>query len=326
MVKICDLIEQAEASGKPFVSYEFFPPKTEKGVENLQARILDMQKRNPLFMDLTWGAGGSTADTTLDLVVDWKKKGLEPNMHLTCTNMDVSLVEKALETCKKEGIENIVALRGDPPAGEEAWTATEGGFNCALDLVKHMRKLYGDYFCISVAGYPEGHPNRISKIEAEDVAKLSESEKARLVENEEGVFVCRDEDYKKELAYLKEKVDAGADLILTQMFFDVNCFFQFVEECRAIGITVPILPGIMCVSNYGGFKRMTGFCKTRVPKELMERVEANKDDADAMKTLGVDLCTEISRKLVESKKVPGLHFYTLNQSASVYKIEDNLGL
>jgi len=184
--------------------------------------------------------------------------------------MPEKLLYEALEGAKKAGIDNIVALRGDPPKGAEAWTVAEGGLACALDLVKVIRAKYGDHFNISVAGYPEGHPNVIKKVEAG--AALTDSESRRMITLEDGDWVCYDADYKAELAYLKQKVDAGADMIITQMFFDVDVYLQFVRDCREIGISVPILPGIMLVQAYAGFKRMVAFAKTRVPKYILAEV------------------------------------------------------
>lgn len=160
----------------------------------------------------------------------------------------------------------------DPPAGEEAWEAVEGGFTCALDLVKYIRKTHGDYFGISVAAYPEGHPNNIKKVE--EGRELSASELTRVVTMEDGQYVCSDEDYATEIAYLKAKVDAGADFLITQMFFDVPLFLKFCEDCKTAGINVPVVPGLMLVQNYGGFMRMTKFCKSRVPEEFLSQVKA----------------------------------------------------
>ena len=168
---------------------------------------------NPLFTDMTWGAGGSTAELSLQLATHAHDHGHVSNMHLTCTNMEKDgdpkkAVHEALQACVENGIRNIVALRGDPPAGEEEWKAAEGGFTCALDLVEYIREHFGDTFGISVAGYPEGHPNAISEIE--DPAAMSEAEKARSSSFDGKVFTCKDDDYKKEMDYLKKKVDAGA--------------------------------------------------------------------------------------------------------------------
>jgi methylenetetrahydrofolate reductase (NADPH) len=237
--------------------------------------------------------------------------------------MPVELIGKALEGAKAAGISNIVALRGDPPKGQEEWKATEGGFNCALDLVRHMRKEYGNDFCISVAGYPEGHPTVITKVEPGTV--LSEGEQARLVTLDDGEYVCRDADYAKELAYLKEKVDAGADVIITQMFFDANVYLRFVADCRAAGIQVPIVPGVMVIQSHGGFLRMTAFCKSRVPAALRAALDAVKDDDAAVKAEGVRQGTALCRALLDGG-AGGLHFYTLNMEEVSFAILDNLGL
>lgn len=168
---------------------------------------------SPLFSDVTWGAGGSTADLTLDIAKQLRETGHVANMHLTCTNMEKDgdpkkAVHSALETAKSNGIMNIVALRGDPAHGQDEWKAAEGGFTCALDLVEYIRANFGSDFGISVAGYPEGHPNAISLIE--DPSTMSETEKARSSTEDGKVYTCRDEDYKKEMDYLKKKIDAGA--------------------------------------------------------------------------------------------------------------------
>uniref|UniRef100_A0A7S1C6C6 Methylenetetrahydrofolate reductase (NAD(P)H) n=1 Tax=Bicosoecida sp. CB-2014 TaxID=1486930 RepID=A0A7S1C6C6_9STRA len=316
--------KDGEPTGKPFIAFEYYPPRTDDGVANLYKRLGRMAQQEPLYVDFTWGAGGSTADLTLELTVESKKRfGLEPNMHLTCTNMPVEKITTALEGAKAAGITNIVALRGDPPAGEAKWEAVEGGFACALDLVKYIKEKHGDFFGISVAGYPEGHPSVINKVE--EGRALSDAEKGRVVTMEDGEYVCSDADFAAEIAYLKEKVDAGAELIITQMFFDVDVFVSFVAACRAAGIAVPILPGIMVIQAYGGFKRMTAFCKSRVPKEVHARLDAVKDDSEAVKRVGVEIGTEMSRALLAAG-VPGLHFYCLNLEKVVVGIMENLGL
>jgi methylenetetrahydrofolate reductase (NADPH) len=168
---------------------------------------------NPLFSDVTWGAGGSTADLTLEIATHLRETGHVSNMHMTCTNMEKDgdpklAVHSALKSAQKNGVRNIVALRGDPAAGQDEWKAADGGFTCALDLVVYMRENFGDEFGISVAGYPEGHPNAISEIN--DPSTMSETEAARSSTCDGKVFTCKDEDYKKEMDYLKKKVDAGA--------------------------------------------------------------------------------------------------------------------
>lgn len=291
-------------------------------------------KPRPTFCDITWGAGGTTADLTLDIAARMQSEvGVETMMHLTCTNMPVEQLDGALARCKEAGVTNILALRGDPPKGQvrilsffpflvssflsfltfkkkkrklkpqENFTAVEGGFACALDLVRHIRAKHGDFFGIAVAGYPEAHP---------DVIVLDDDEKMK-------------ENYAKDVAYLKEKCDAGADLVVTQLFYDVSLYFQFVKDCRAAGITVPIIPGIMPIMTYGGFKRMTSFCKTKVPAEIAAAVEAVKDDDDKVREYGIELGTAMCKELLASG-APGIHLYTLNLEKSPVAILENLGL
>lgn len=315
-----------DPSQPPKFSFEYFPPKTEKGIENLYNKVYRMSRQNPLFVDLTWGAGGSTSDLTMQMSTNFKKLfGVEVNMHLTCTNITADSVKQALVDARSNNITSICALRGDPPLGQEKWAATEDGFNCALDLVKFIRKEHGDHFSLAVAGYPEGHPNAITEVE--DPAKLSESELSRVFTDADGkLSVCTDEAFEKEMAYLKEKIDAGANLILTQLFYDVDVFVAFVKKCRAIGIDVPILPGIMPLASYGGFRRMTGFCRTRTTPEMEEAMLAVKDNDAEFKAYGIKLIVSICKKIWATGLVPALHFYCLNQHDTVFKILTELGV
>ena len=242
---------------------------------------------------------------------------------LNSTNMEEEKVTYALKELEEAGIRNICALRGDPPKGQEEWQATEGGFTCALDLVKHIKKLYGDYFNLSIAGYPEGHPNVIKEVENED--NLSETEKGRLVERDGKKYVCSDEDYKGEMDYLKKKVDAGGDMIITQMHFDTSVFLKFVQDCRDWGINVPIIPGLMLVQNYGGFCRMTDFCRTRVPQWIWDRLEPIKDDPEEVRAAGVEIGTRMCKELFAGG-AHGIHFYSLNLEKVTYGILNELGM
>lgn len=281
------------AEGKPFYSFEFFPPKTREGVENLYERLDRMSSLEPLFMDLTWGAGGTTAALTLEISGNAQSlSSAEIMMHLTCTNMPREMITEALDKAKKLGIRNILALRGDPPRGAESWEQCENGFAHALDLVKFIRQEHGDYFGIAVAGYPEGH------ITAESIDS--------------------------DIAHLKAKCDAGADFIVTQLFYDVDIYLQWVKKCRDAGIQLPIVPGIMPIQNYSGFKRMTGFCKTAVPKEIEDAIEPIKHDDAKVKSYGIELGIQMCRKLLAAGS-PGLHFYTLNLERSVNNILEGLG-
>merc|ERR1719326_2633463 len=326
--KIVDMISEWKSkTDAPFVSFEYFPPKTPEGVEKLHSTIEVMAKQDPLFMDFTWGAGGTTSELTLDLSTSAQEKhGVMVNMHLTCTNQVKEKCDFGLDGAKKAGICNIVALRGDPPKGQERWEVTEGGFACALDLVKYMRASYGSEFSIQVAGYPEGHPDRITKV-SEMTRPLSDREKMRLVDVDGEQFVCTDENYAIELDYLKQKCDAGGDVIITQLFYDMDVFKAWVADLRGAGITAPIFPGIMPLNAAGGFKRMTGFCKTRIPPAMAAKVaELSGDDKkEEFVEYGLQYLTDMCKQLVASKLVPGLHFYALNQSKRTFEIMERLG-
>merc|ERR1719446_484367 len=223
-----------------------------------------------MWIDVTWGAGGSTADKTLEICINaLKYHGLDVMMHLTCTNMEKEALHRALTTCKENGICNILALRGDPPAGVNAgeWKAVEGGFAYANDLVKYIRQEFGDYFCIAVAGYPEGHLEATS--------------------------------FDDDMKHLKEKVDAGADLIVTQLFYDNSTFLAYVDKCKKMGIDIPILPGIMPIQSYAGFNKMTSLCKTKVPEKIPVKLDAVKDDDEQVKTAGVEIAIEQCKELID---------------------------
>jgi methylenetetrahydrofolate reductase (NADPH) len=327
MPRVSDLLQREKshaldnADGVTW-SFEFFPPKTDAGVENLDSRLDRMRGMHPEFVDFTWGAGGSTSELTVDLCkMAQNKHKYVANMHLTCTNMERGKVEEALRVCKEHHIRNIVALRGDPPAGQAEWKATDTGFTCALDLIKYIREETGDHFCLSVSGYPECHPDQIpdyaAYLETGDISS---------------------EIQKHEMDYLKAKVDAGADVIITQMFYNAEKFLKWEKACRAAGIPdrVKILPGLLPIQNYGGFKRMTAFCKSFVSKELIDAVEAHKpaDDLegeekkaaeDAFKEFGVAQMTEMCRELLAGG-VRHLHFYTLNLDKSTTAVLRNLKL
>jgi len=302
MAKINEKLKiwQAEKPGVPWFSFEYFPPKTDLGVQNLYERFDRMAPLDPMWIDVTWGAGGSTADKTLEICINaLKYHGLNVMMHLTCTNMPKEKLKEALDTCKQNGIRNILALRGDPPGHLEAGAASagfkqcEGGFAYATDLVKYIRQEFGDYFCVAVAGYPEGHLEATS--------------------------------FDDDMKHLKEKVDAGSDLIVTQLFYDNDSFLEYVDKCRKMGITIPILPGIMPIQSYAGFNKMTTLCKTKVPPHIPEKLDAVKDDDEKVKDAGVQIAIDQCKELM-AKGTPGLHFYTLNLESSVMRIVQGLGL
>lgn len=266
---IKDKLALAEATGRPGISFEFFPPKTAQGVQNLYDRMDRMHGLGPSFIDITWGAGGRLAELTCEMVhVAQSVYGLETCMHLTCTDMPREKVDDALQSAFKAGCTNILALRGDPPREKEAWEQAKGGFRYARDLVQYIREKYGNHFDIGVAGYPEG---------------------------------CEDEeDPELLMKYLKEKVDAGGTFIITQMFYDADNFLDWVKKCRQAGIMVPIIPGIMPISTYAAFIRRTNWVKCAVPKGWMEALEPVKNDDAAVKQIGKALVSEMCRKLLEN--------------------------
>mmetsp|Transcript_5509 Transcript_5509/g.8141 ORF Transcript_5509/g.8141 Transcript_5509/m.8141 type:complete len:593 (-) Transcript_5509:3-1781(-) len=297
MVKIIDKINEHIEQGKEFFSFEYFPPKTDRAVRNLYGRISRMIQLNPSFIDITWGAGGSTSDLTIEIGKNSQTLGCTTQIHMTCTNMKKSDIIKAIQQAKDCGIQNILCLRGDPPKaleeGNEEWVQTEGGLSYAVDLVKLIREHFGDYFGICVAGYPEGHPQG---------------------------------SYEDDLKYLKQKVDAGADFVITQLFYDVDQFLKFVNDAREMGIKVPILPGIMPIHNYEAWKRMTTFCKTKIPDHILEDLKSvNTDDDAEMKKFGIKVCVNMIRKLFNNG-VRGVHLYTLNLERSCSEILKELDL
>ena len=293
-MKIIDSIEKRREDGlSPFLSLEFFPAKTEDSLSALKNRIHSLNHLlGPLFIDLTWGSGGKTFNESLALSA-WAKKysGCEVMMHLTLTNISLKTIDLALEKAKEAGIMNILALRGDPPNGQECWTHSIEEFKYASDLVRHIKSKYGDYFGISVAGYPEGHT------ETNDVDL--------------------------NIQHLKQKIDAGADFVITQLFYDVKVFINYVKKCREAEITVPIIPGIMPIQTYQGFHRMVSMCQIKVPQRILDKLEEIKDNDDQVKAFGVEVAFEMCQELIEFG-VDGLHFYTLNQENSVSKILNQL--
>ncbi|CEI89669.1 Putative Methylenetetrahydrofolate reductase [Rhizopus microsporus] len=293
-MKVIDKIKKAEAENRSFWSFEYFPPKTPQGVQNLYDRMERMQRYGPEFIDVTWGAGGTSAELTTEIVATAQSVyGLETMMHLTCTNMPIQQIDDALEAAKKCGCQNILALRGDPPKGQANWESCEDGFEHAIDLVRYIRKKYGDYFCIAVAGHPEGH---IDNPDKED-----------------------------DLLRLKEKVDAGADLVVTQLFFDVDIFIEFYKKARAIGITVPILPGVFPIQNYSGLKRVIAFNDNFVPQKIWDDLEPIKDDDTAVKEYGINLAVEFIKRFREVG-INGFHLYTFNLERSSRLVLERLDL
>ena len=250
----------------------------------------------PEFVDITFRMG--SADLTYQLVdTVHSYMGLETCMHLTCTNMPASQVDEALSQARKHGCRNILALRGDPPLGTDNWQGHADGFSWAEQLVRHIRATHGDYFCIAVTGFPEGH-----------------------IENTDGE--------EAEMRRLKEKIDAGADLIMTQMFYDFDIFKSWVKKVRAVGITVPIVPGVMPIQNYGGFARAVARFKTKVPQSFYAALEPVKEDDAKVREVGTRLVGDMCRSMLEDPELDlwGLHIYTMNLERGPRMLLDYLGL
>lgn len=265
-----------------------------------------MAKFNPLFVAITWGAGGSTAARSLELAISCQNDhGMTTCLHLTCTNMEREILDDALEKAYTAGIRNILALRGDPPRGQEYWVPSAGEFRYAVDLVKYIRRKYGDYFCIGVAAYPEGH------------ADGSAPEKQHPL---------------LDLPFLREKVQAGADFILTQIFYSVPNFISFEKMLRTdesgLFTTMPIIPAVMPIQSYQSFRRMTKLTNASVPPELLARIEKVKADDEAVKHLGVEVAVEMIKQIRSgtNQRCMGSHLCTFNLERSVAFILEKTGM
>ncbi|MCJ1385408.1 hypothetical protein MMC17_008531 [Xylographa soralifera] len=302
MEKITDKIAALPPHGTYF-SLEFFPPKTDMGTSNLQARLSRMSRAlHPLFITITWGAGGSTSSRSLELAeICQRQLGLTTCLHLTCTNTNQRVVDEALKAAKDIGVRNILALRGDPPREHEYRSEEqemEGAekFVWAADLVLYIRRTHGDYFCIGVAGYPEGHSDESCPI---------------------------DQDPVHDMPYLVEKVQAGADFIMTQLFYDVDAYLSYVDLVRnyregVLG-TIPIIPGLMPIQNYQILKRTTKLSHAKLPNRILQRLEEIKGDDEEVKRVGVEIISEIVDELKRVTVIGprGYHFYTLNLEKAV---------
>ncbi|KAK3391048.1 methylenetetrahydrofolate reductase-domain-containing protein [Podospora didyma] len=289
---IREMLAEAERTGKPSFSFEYFPPKTAQGVQNLYDRMERMYRFGPKFIDITWGAGGRIAELTCEMVVQAQTYlGLETCMHLTCTDMGQDQVNDALRKAYKAGCTNILALRGDPPREQEKWEVTDSNFRYAKDLVSHIRSSYGTHFDIGVAGYPEGADDN------------------------------KDEDLL--LDHLKEKVDEGATFIVTQMFYDADNFVRWVGKVRARGITVPIVPGIMPIATYASFLRRANHMDCKIPDGWLEKLEPFKNDDVAVREIGKTLVAEMCRKILAAG-IRHLHFYTMNLAQATRMVLEEL--
>jgi len=270
------------------VSFEFFPPKTEEGERQLFETIRDLIPLGPTFVSVTYGAGGSTRDRTRKVVERIHREvGLNVMAHLTCIAHKREELIQILEEYDRIGIDNILALRGDVPRDDPGFRPPEGACRYAVDLVRLIREVFGDRFSIGVASYPEGHPESPNM--------------------------------EWEIRYFREKVTAGADFSITQMFFDNSFYYDFIERCISAGIEIPIIPGIMPITNYKQIKKFASMCGAEIPQSLVERLEPVSDKPEEVAKIGVEFAVNQCEDLLKNG-VPGLHFYTLNRSKATLEI------
>ncbi len=281
-MKIKDLL----VSGEKTFSFEFFPPKNYSSILELGINIGQLMKLSPSFVSVTYGAGGSTQDASFNLA-DYinNKIGLTTMAHYTCVNATKEKVAQDLDFFHEKNIENLILLRGDPPKGETKFNNKDGDFHFASDLIEFVEKQ--NRFCIAAAGYPEAHP------EAETL--------------------------EDDIERLKQKVDKGADFVVTQLFFDNTCYFDFVDKARKAGVKVPIIPGIMPITNFKQIKKFTNMFATKIPEDLIQQLESHQDDLAKTYKIGVDFAIKQCRDLIVNG-APGLHFYTLNKSRATVDI------
>ena len=279
-------IRELFARGEPVFSFEFFPPKTDAGEQTLMRTIARLRDLKPSFVSVTYGAGGSTREKTIDIVTRVKREhGIEAMAHLTCVGHDRDEIAGILDRLDAAGIENVLPLRGDPPQGQTAFVPTANGFAHANELVRFIKER-GYTFCLGGAGYPEGHQE------------------------------CRD--LELDIAHLRDKVAAGVDFVITQLFYDNADYFAFVERARRVGIQVPLVPGIMPITNVAQIERIARLCGARIPGPLTEQLHASDED-EAIQAVGIEYATRQCRELLDAG-APGIHFYTLNQSPATAAI------
>ncbi len=279
-------IDQILEERRPVFSFEFFPPKTDEGMEQLKQTLHELKEDQPAYVSVTYGAAGATRNRTVE-ITKWIKQelGVEAMAHLSCVGEPVERLRDILDQMRDAGIENVLALRGDAPRGETEWKPHPGGLSYSTELAKLIAENYD--FAIGAACFPEVHP------EAPDMAH--------------------------DLKFLKEKVSAGVGFLITQLFYDNQLYFDFVEEARAAGIGVPIVPGIMPVTNFGQIKRITEMCGSVIPETFERELAARADDPSALTELGVAYATLQCADLL-SRGAPGIHFYTLNRSPATRAI------
>jgi methylenetetrahydrofolate reductase (NADPH) len=281
-MRVAEILNQR----RPVFSFEFFPPKTDDGQRTLEGTLEVLRDDSPDYVSMTYGAGGTTRSTTVELT-KWIKQdlGIEAMAHLSCVGEPAERLIEILSEIEAAGIENVLALRGDPPRGETEWRPHPGGLSYSVDLIRLIRERFD--FCIGAACFPEVHPD------APD----------------------RDSD----LGYARAKQEAGAGFLITQLFFDNELYFDFVEDARAAGVSVPIVPGIMPITNYSQIKRFTEMCGASIPDELEGELNGRADDPEAVAELGVAYATLQCSDLL-ARGAPGIHFYTLNRSPTTRAI------
>ncbi|WPM32538.1 methylenetetrahydrofolate reductase [NAD(P)H] [Hydrogenobacter sp. T-2] len=287
-MKIGDYLRQ----GKFSVSFEFFPPKTPEGEEELFQTIKSLQQLNPTFVSVTYGAGGSTRDRTRRVVERiHKETNLTVMAHLTCIAHTKEDLYDILKGYAQIGIENILALRGDLPANMPDFKPPEGACKHSSELVRFIRENFGNTFSIGVASYPEGHPESPNM--------------------------------EWEIRYFKQKVEAGADFSITQMFFDNSYFYRFLELCQRAHINIPIIPGIMPITNFRQIQKFASMCGAEIPQSLVERLEPYADNPEETLKIGVEFAIEQCLDLLDNR-VQGLHFYTLNKSKATLLVYEGI--
>src|SRR5215216_1078564 len=281
-MRIGDLLERQ----RPVFSFEFFPPKTDEGQQTLRNTLDVLKGDEPDYVSVTYGAGGTTRNRTVEITKTIKRDhGIEAMAHLSCVGEPRERLLELLEEIQESGIQNVLALRGDPPRGETEWRPHPGGLSYSVELIELIRDRFD--FCIGGACFPEVHP---------EAASLED-----------------------DLRYARRKVDAGAGFLITQLFFDNDLYFDFVEEARAAGIAVPIVPGIMPITNYKQIKTITGMCGASIPAELERELSERADDPEAVAELGVAYAALQCSDLL-ARGAPGIHFYTLNRSPATRAI------
>ena len=276
-------------NASPVISFEFFPPKTAEGVAKLREARKQLAQLKPKFFSVTFGAGGSTRDRTMETVFEIQSEGFDAAPHISCVSSSRGDIGTLLDEYRARGIRRLVALRGDLPSGE----VSAGDFRYANELVAFIREQSGDWFDIEVAAYPEFHPEAHSP--------------------------------SADLQHFKRKVDAGANAAITQYFYNVDAYFNFMDQCGAMGIDIPVVPGVMPIYNYTQLARFSGVCGAEIPRWLRLRLQDYSDDLPSLRALGTDVVTDLCEQLLAGG-APGLHFYTLNQAGIISTIAQRLGL